>query len=72
MPEEKSKNRNAAVLRYSGLGAQLLVLLGLGVWLGLKLDARLGLRALFVIIFPVLALSYSLWQLIRTLNKPNS
>lgn len=72
MPEEKSRNRNAALLRYSGLGAQLLVLLGIGVWLGLKLDARLGLRALFVIIFPVVALSYSLWQLIRTLNKPNS
>ncbi len=56
-------------MRYAGLGTQMLVLLGLGVWGGHKLDIQLNVKALFVIIFPVIALGYSLWSLIRTLNK---
>lgn len=58
-----------AAMRYAGLGTQMLVLLGLGVWGGHKLDLRLNIKALFVIIFPVLGLTYSLWNLIRTLNN---
>ncbi len=63
------KNRNAALLQYAGLATQLLVLLGAGVWGGLRLDARLGFRALFVIIFPVIALVVALLQIIRSLNN---
>lgn len=56
-------------MRYAGLATQLLVLLGLAVWGGLKLDERLHFRALFVIILPVIALVVSLVQLIRSLGK---
>lgn len=63
------RNKTTTVLRYAGLATQLLVLLGLGVWGGLKLDEQLGFRALFVIIFPVIALIVSLVQLIRSLNN---
>lgn len=56
-------------MRYAGLATQWLVLLGIAVWGGLKLDARLHFKALFVIILPVAALVFSLWQLIRSLNK---
>lgn len=56
-------------MRYAGLATQLLILLGLAVWGGIKLDGRLHFRALFVIIFPVLALGISLIQLIRSLNN---
>ena len=56
-------------MRYAGLATQLLVLLGLGVWGGMKLDQRLHFRALFVIILPVIALAVSLLQLIRSLNN---
>lgn len=66
------KNENARIaMRYAGLGTQMLVLLGLGVWGGHKLDEHIGVRALFVIIFPVLALAFSLYSLIRSLNKRN-
>lgn len=58
-----------AWLRYAGLGTQMMVLLGLGVWAGLKLDAWLHLRALFTILLPVLALVIALLQLFRSLNK---
>lgn len=56
-------------MRYAGLATQLLVLLGLAVWGGMKLDQRLHFRALFVIILPVVALTISLFQLIRSLNN---
>jgi F0F1-type ATP synthase assembly protein I len=59
-------------MQYAGLATQLMVLLGLGVWGGLKLDERMGFRALFVIILPVIALVISLVQIIRSLgNKRN-
>jgi hypothetical protein len=63
------ENRTSALMRYAGLATQLLVLLGLGVWGGLKLDKWLHFRALFIIILPVLALIIALVQLIRSLNK---
>ena len=63
------RNKSAAILRYAGLGTQWLVMLGIAVWGGLKLDQRLGFQALFIIIFPLLALGLSLWQLIRSLNN---
>lgn len=56
-------------MRYAGLATQWLILLGIGVWGGLRLDERLHFKALFIIIFPVVALIISLWSLIRSLNK---
>lgn len=69
MSGDRGKYSNVA--RYAGMATQLLVLLGIAVWGGLKLDERLGFRALLVIILPVVALIISLWQLIRSFNKPN-
>ena len=63
------ENRTQELTRYASLATQLLVLLGVAVWGGLALDSRLHLRALFIIILPVLALVIALWQLIRSLNK---
>ena len=67
MAEER--NRASTIMQYAGLATQLMVLLGLGVWGGLKLDERLHFRALFVIILPVIALIIFLVQLIRSLNN---
>lgn len=67
MPE-RNANKNGA-LRYVGLGTQWLVMLGLAVWAGLKLDEKIGVKALLVVVLPLLALGISLWQLIRSLKK---
>ena len=67
MPERG--DRQNAVMRYAGLATQWMVMLGIAVWGGLKLDERLGFKALLVIILPLAALIFSLWQLIRSLNK---
>jgi hypothetical protein len=61
--------RNPA--RYAGLATQWLVMLGAAVWIGLKLDKLTGWKfPLFVVTLPLIALCFSLWQLIREFNKP--
>jgi hypothetical protein len=67
MADERKSNN--ALMRYASLATQWLVMLGLAVWGGLKLDAWLHFKALFVIILPLVSLVFSLWQLIRSLNN---
>jgi hypothetical protein len=67
------RNKTTSVMKYAGLATQLLVLLGIAVWAGLKLDGRFHFRALFVVLLPLIALTISLVQLIRSLsNKKDS
>jgi F0F1-type ATP synthase assembly protein I len=58
------------MLRYAGLASQWMVMLLLAVWLGYKLDARINVKALFIIVFPLLSLCVSLWQIIKEFSKP--
>lgn len=63
-------NRQAiSAMRYASLATQWLVMLGLAVWAGLWLDRKVGVPALFVILLPVVALVFSLYNLIKTFNK---
>jgi hypothetical protein len=64
-------NRNST-MRYVGLGTQWMVLLLVAVWGGWKLDQKTGWKfPLFTVLFPLLALIVSLWQIIKEFNKPN-
>lgn len=57
-------------MKYVGLGTQMLVLLGIAVWGGIELDKKTGFSfPLFVVLFPVIALFYALYSLIRSLNN---
>lgn len=56
-------------MRYAGLATQWMVMLGLAVFLGLKLDSFLKTTPIFVVLLPVVALTGSLIQLIKELNK---
>ena len=65
------KRTNGNMMRYAGLATQWLVMLGLAVWLGLKLDSWTGWKfPLFVVTLPLVALIVSLWQLVREFNQP--
>ena len=66
--DNKGKFGNA--MKYAAVGTQMLVLLGLGVWGGLALDEYANTKPLFLIVFPVLALFISLYQLYKQLVKP--
>ncbi|MDI9319647.1 MAG: hypothetical protein QM530_04140 [Phycisphaerales bacterium] len=66
-----NNQNNKELLQYAGLATQWLVMLGLSVWAGMAIDNRMNEHSrLFTIILPLLALSLSLWQLIRKFNKP--
>lgn len=58
------------LIKYSGLGIQMLVSIGVGAWLGLKLDQYLGLKfPLFLITFVFVIFGGLMYQLYRSLNK---
>jgi F0F1-type ATP synthase assembly protein I len=68
---DKSKEpKYGNALKYASLGTQMMVLLGLGVWGGIKLDEYWNCSPLFLILFPVLGLTFSLYQLYRQLTRP--
>jgi F0F1-type ATP synthase assembly protein I len=56
-------------MRYVGLASQWMVMLAVAAWLGYKLDHYLGWKAAFVIIFPFVALIYSLWKIVKEVSK---
>ncbi len=60
-------------MRYAGLATQWMVMLGVSVWLGYKLDhlleKYLGSIPLFLILFQLVALFVSLWGIIKEFNK---
>ena len=67
----KKTGESPNMMRYASLATQWMAMMLLGVWAGYKLDKKLNWRLpLFLILFPLISLAVSLWQLIRELNKP--
>ena len=69
MSQSGNNRKTISAMRYASLATQWVVMLGLAVWAGLWLDEKVGLRALFVILLPVVALVFSLYNLIKTFNQ---
>lgn len=58
-------------MRYAGLATQWMVMLLIAVWAGYNLDKKTHWKIpVFLILFPVVSLGVSLWQLVREFNKP--
>lgn len=66
-PEQASKNKKSkTLLRYAGLGSEMLVMLGGATFLGYKADRWIAWDfPVLLIIFPLLALGLLLWRLIK-------
>jgi F0F1-type ATP synthase assembly protein I len=60
-----SNNNNKDLLRYAGLGTQLLVSIGIAVFIGLKLDKWLHTLPLFSCVLPLLVLIGIFYKLFR-------
>jgi hypothetical protein len=66
-----NKQDNKELLQYAGLATQWLVMLGLSLWAGIYADKKISEKSrIFTVIFPLLALTFSLFQLIKKFNKP--
>jgi Na+/glutamate symporter len=67
MKEDKPAN---SFLKFSGLGLQMLVTIGVGAWLGHKLDQYLELKfPVFLLTFVFVLFGGVMYQLYRMLNK---
>ena len=60
-----SSNSKSDLLRYAGLGTQLLVSIGIAVFIGLKADQWLHTLPLFSCVLPLLVLIAIFYKLIR-------
>ena len=65
----QSPNKNADLLRYAGLGTQLLVAIGLAVFAGLKADKWLHTSPLFACVLPLVVLAGIFFKLVRDTGK---
>lgn len=66
----KPTNSSNDLLRYAGLGGQILVAIGLAVFAGLKLDKWIGLAfPLLVWLLPLLVVSMMILKLIKETSK---
>jgi F0F1-type ATP synthase assembly protein I len=60
-----SNNSKRDLLRYAGLGTQMLVSIGIAVFIGLKTDKWLHTLPLFSCVLPLLVLVGIFYQLMR-------
>jgi hypothetical protein len=66
----KQTNASNDLMRYAGLGAQILVSIGIAVFAGLKIDQWLGMPfPLLVWLFPLLVVSLMIYKLIKETSK---
>ena len=62
---------NKELLRYAGLGTQLLVAIGMSLFAGWKLDHWLHTSPLLSVALPLLVLIGIFYKLVRETGKPN-
>jgi F0F1-type ATP synthase assembly protein I len=60
-----SNNSKRDLLRYAGLGTQMLVSIGIAVFIGLKTDKWLDTLPLFSCVLPLLVLAGIFYELMR-------
>jgi uncharacterized membrane protein len=69
-PKQQKPDNTSDVMRYAGLGAQILVSLGLAVFAGLKADGWLKLSfPLLVWLLPFLVLSMIIYKIVKETSK---
>ena len=66
-PEKKQPN---TALKYTGIGFQMLAIIGLGVFGGIKLDQWLHTGNVFTIILSLLSITAAIYIVIKDFIKP--
>ncbi len=69
-PLKKATDKTTSFLQYSGLGLQMLITIGAGVWLGSWLDERQGNHTpIWTLVLALVSITGSIYLLIRGLPK---
>jgi F0F1-type ATP synthase assembly protein I len=68
----QNKHSNKDLLRYAGLGSQLIAAIGLAVFAGLKADQWLHTSPVFACALPLLVLGAIFYKLVRETGKPKN
>jgi ATP synthase protein I len=61
--------RGSNFAKYSGLGIQMLAIIGLGTWLGIWLDGRFGISPWGTVILMLLSVFIAMYQVIRSASS---
>jgi len=70
MSQKSQRNNNSDLLRYAGMGGQMLAVLGAAVFIGYKLDQWLKISpSLLVIILPVISLVGIFYKVLKDTSK---
>jgi len=70
LPKHQKPQRSDGALRYAGMGTQMAITIGLGVWGGLKLDAHFPNKYhLWTLLLSLLSVGIAMFFAIRDLNK---
>jgi len=61
--------RGSNFAKYSGLGIQMLAIIGLGTWFGVWLDGRLGSSPWGTVVLMLLSVFAAMYQVIRSVSS---
>jgi F0F1-type ATP synthase assembly protein I len=67
----KTKKNTPNGATFLGLSFQAGILIFLSAWGGMKLDQFVGTKPLFVLLFSLLAVAFSMYYIIRKANNKN-
>jgi ATP synthase protein I len=68
-PQKSDGPKSNQWIRYSGMGLQMLVIIGLGVWGGYKLDKIYHTESIFTIVLSLVSVILSMALVIREFTK---
>lgn len=66
---DSSGPRGGNFAKYSGLGIQMLAIIGLGTWLGVWLDGRFGIGPWGTVVLMLLSVFVAMYQVIRSVSN---
>jgi F0F1-type ATP synthase assembly protein I len=66
---DSPRPRGNNFVKYSGLGLQMLAVIGLGTWLGIWLDGRFGSSPWGTIVLMLVSVFAAMYQVIRSVSS---
>ncbi len=70
-PEQQRQNQVKPYLKYSGLAFQMIGILGVAAWAGMKLDEKMGNKnPWYTMVLMLVAVIAAMYMVIKSVTKP--